>query len=222
MPLRGVVLEVLKFYDALGVERIPLEDLPAGGLSSEEKAVQLQKVREIIGDCHRCKLSAGRKNLVYGEGNPDAELMFVGEGPGRDEDLQGRPFVGEAGRLLTRLINRMGFRRDEVYIGNIIKCRPPMNRDPEEEEIETCLPFIKGQIEVISPKAIMTLGRIASHALTGTRTPITRMRGRFVDVGGIKLMPTFHPAYLLRNPKDKYFVWEDALKVLEVLGRKPA
>jgi DNA polymerase len=216
---------VLEFYEGLGIERLPLE-LPGGvekrTLTPEEKAGELISIREIIGDCQRCKLSKGRKHLVFGEGNPDAELMFIGEGPGRDEDQQGRPFVGEAGRLLTSLINRMGFKREEVYIGNIIKCRPPMNRDPEEDEIRTCLPFITRQIEVVSPKAIMALGRISAHTLTGLKTPITRMRGNFFDLNGIKLMPTFHPAYLLRNPKGKYLVWQDAIEVLDVLGRKPA
>jgi DNA polymerase len=218
---------VLEFYDGLGIERLPLE-LPEGmragkDLTPEEKAGELLGIRELIGDCQRCKLSKGRKHIVFGEGNPDAELMFIGEGPGRDEDAQGKPFVGEAGRLLTRLINRMGFERDEVYIGNIIKCRPPMNRDPEEDEIKTCLPFIRRQVEVIKPKVIMSLGRIAAHSLTGKKTPITKMRGRFMDFGrGIRLMPTFHPAYLLRNPKGKYQVWEDAMKVLDLLGRKPS
>jgi DNA polymerase len=218
---------VIEFYDGLGIERMPLElpesMLARGDLSPEEKAGELLGIRELIGDCQRCKLSKGRKHIVFGEGNPDAELMFIGEGPGRDEDAQGKPFVGEAGRLLTRLINRMGFERDEVYIGNIIKCRPPMNRDPEEDEIKTCLPFIRRQVEVIKPKVIMSLGRIAAHSLTGKKTPITKMRGRFMDFGGgIRLMPTFHPAYLLRNPKGKYQVWEDAMKVLDLLGRKPS
>jgi DNA polymerase len=216
MPRVEAIRTVLGFYEALGIDRIPVE-LPA-----RRKALALLRVRESIGECRRCKLSVGRRNLVYGEGNPDADIMFIGEGPGREEDLMGRPFVGEAGRLLTRLINRMGFQREEVYIGNIIKCRPPMNRDPEEEEIKTCLPFIRRQIEIISPGVIISLGRIASHALTGTKTPITRMRGRFKELGGIRLMPTFHPAYLLRNPKDKLLVWEDAMKVLEALGRTPA
>jgi DNA polymerase len=144
--------------------------------------------------------------------------MFIGEAPGREEDIQGRPFVGDAGKLLTNLILKMGLRRDDVYIGNIIKCRPPQNRDPEEDEVLTCMPFIERQIEIISPRVIVALGRISAQTLIGTKIPISKMRGRFFEFKGIPLMPTFHPAYLLRNPKDKWLVWEDAQKVIEKLG----
>lgn len=181
------------------------------------KTAALQALREEIGDCRRCKLCRGRQTIVFGEGNADAGLMFIGEAPGREEDVQGRPFVGDAGKLLTRLIEKMGLEREAVYIGNIVKCRPPMNRDPEEDEISTCLRFIEKQIEIIAPKVIVSLGRISAHTMTGTKTPITKLRGVFHEYRGIPLMPTFHPAYLLRNPKAKWLVWEDARKVLERL-----
>ncbi|OGW56285.1 MAG: hypothetical protein A2Y81_09435 [Nitrospirae bacterium RBG_13_43_8] len=182
------------------------------------KEASLKALREEIGDCRRCKLAAGRKNIVFGEGNPDARLMFVGEGPGREEDLQARPFVGDAGMLLTRLIEKMGFKREEVYIANIVKCRPPMNRDPERDEIESCRGFVERQIEIISPTVIITLGRISSQTLLGNATlKMTAVRGHFFDYRGIPLMPTFHPAYLLRNPKDKWLTWSDAQMVLDKL-----
>lgn len=215
--------KVLQFYGALGFERLPLE-LPAAGRvrSVEDKARALEVLRnETLGDCQRCKLSGGRKNIVFGEGSPDAPLMFIGEAPGREEDVQGRPFVGDAGKLLTRLIERMGFGREEVYIGNIIKCRPTMNRDPQDDEVAACLPFIREQIRIISPGVIVSLGRISAQTLIGTKVPISRLRGSFHEFADTPLMPTFHPAYLLRNPRDKFLVWEDALKVLERLGRRP-
>ncbi len=205
---------VLEFYKALGIDRLPLSIPETGHPTPEEKAKALKALRQEIGDCKRCKLYKGRKNLVFGEGNPDASLMFIGEAPGREEDIQGRPFVGDAGRLLTRLIEKMGFKRQDVYIGNIIKCRPPMNRDPQDDEISTCMPFIKKQIMIISPKVIMSLGRISAQTLIGVKIPITRLRGKFYDYEGIPLMPTFHPAYLLRNPRDKMLVWSDAQQVL--------
>jgi DNA polymerase len=190
---------------------------PDFGTAADRKAA-LAALREEIGDCRRCKLSKQRKNVVFGEGNPAAVLMFIGEAPGREEDLQARPFVGDAGKLLTRLIEKMGFAREEVYIGNIVKCRPPQNRDPEEDEIRTCLPFIRRQVDIISPTIIVSLGRISAQTLIGTKTPISKLRGRFYEFTGIPLMPTFHPAYLLRNPRDKWLVWEDARKVMEKLG----
>jgi uracil-DNA glycosylase family 4 len=234
MSLAEDIRTVLKFYDALGFERLPLplvrkkgrpttRKMPGTDRSShtleaaEIKEAALVAVREEIGDCTRCKLSKGRRTVVFGEGNPDAELMFIGEGPGREEDLQGRPFVGDAGKLLDRLIEKMGFRREEVYIGNIVKCRPPMNRDPEGDEVATCMPFIERQIGIIAPKVIVSLGRISAHTLTRTTIPISRLRGTFYEYRGIPLMPTFHPAYLLRNPNAKWDVWNDMLKVLEKL-----
>ena len=209
---------VFEYSLALGLDRLPIA-LPKAAPTAP---ASLTSIRADIGDCRRCKLADGRTNIVFGEGDPDADLMFIGEGPGREEDAQGRPFVGEAGRLLTNLIVKMGFKREEVYIGNIIKCRPHMNRDPEEDELRACMQFIEQQIEAISPRVIIALGRISAHALTGTKTPISKLRGHFHDYRGIPLMPTFHPAYLLRNPKDKFLVWDDALKVLKKLGRGPS
>jgi len=210
---REEIKSVLEFLDAIGFRRLPI-DMPKIDNS-------LDVIRNTLGDCKRCKLHKGRKNIVFGEGNPRAEIMFIGEGPGAEEDIQGRPFVGDAGRLLTSLIEKMGFKREDVYIGNIVKCRPPGNRDPEEDEVSACIQFIRSQIEAISPKVIVSLGRVSSQTLLETKTPISKLRGVFYQYCGIPLMPTFHPAYLLRNPKDKRLVWEDALKVLKLLGRKP-
>lgn len=205
----------VKKEQVTGTEVVPSHVVAS--LSIDEKKADLDALREEIGDCMRCKLSKGRQNIVFGEGNPDAVLMFIGEAPGREEDIQARPFVGEAGKLLTRLIEKMGLTREKVYIGNIVKCRPPQNRDPEEDEMRICSPFIDRQIDIISPRIIISLGRVASQTLMGTKIPITKLRGRFYEYKGIPVMPTFHPAYLLRNPKDKWLVWEDVQRVMERL-----
>jgi len=180
---------------------------------------ELLAIREDVGECSRCKLSGGRTKLVFGTGNPSAELMFVGEGPGADEDAQGEPFVGKAGQLLTKMIEAMGFRREEVYIANVVKCRPPGNRDPEPDEIEACEPFLKAQIAAVRPKVIVALGRFAVQTLLRDGTPITRQRGRWRTYEGVKLMPTFHPAYLLRNPPEKKKAWEDLQLVMKEFGK---
>ena len=170
----------------------------------------LAAVRADIGDCTRCKLHGlGRKQIVFGVGNPDADLMFVGEAPGADEDIQGIPFVGRAGQLLTKIIEAIGLGRDDVYIANVIKCRPPQNRNPEQDEVDTCEPFLFRQIDIIRPKVIVALGTFAARTLLRTLDPISRLRGRVYDYRGAKLIPTFHPAYLLRNPSAKREVWED-------------
>jgi DNA polymerase len=156
--------------------------------------------------------------MVFGEGSPSSRLVFVGEGPGRDEDLQGRPFVGRAGMLLTKIIQAMGLERKDVYITNIVKCRPPGNRNPEPDEISECLPYLEEQIEIIGPEVICTLGNVATQTLTGMRSGITSMRGRFYDYRGVRLMPTFHPAACLRRAATKRYVWEDIKKIMEVLG----
>ncbi len=180
------------------------------------KAQNLEELRAAIGDCRRCKLWSGRTHLVFGVGNPMAAIMFVGEGPGRDEDLQGEPFVGRAGQLLTDIITKgMGLKREDVYIANVVKCRPPDNRNPEPDEIKSCEPFLLKQIELIKPRVIVALGKFAVQTLLKSTIPITRLRGTWHDYHGIKLMPTLHPAYLLRNPGDKKLVWEDIKKVLE-------
>jgi DNA polymerase len=179
----------------------------------------LEDLRRFIGDCTRCKLSRGRTNLVFGEGSSEAGLVFVGEAPGREEDLAARPFVGEAGRLLTRIIeNGMGLTRDEVYICNVVKCRPPKNRDPEPDEIGACIPFLKKQLELINPRVICILGRVAGQELLGKDLKITWERGIWHSFMGIRVMPTYHPAYILRNPSAKRQVWEDIQKIMKHLG----
>jgi uracil-DNA glycosylase len=178
----------------------------------------LASIREHIGDCTRCKLhSLGRKQIVFGVGNPEADLMFVGEAPGADEDVQGIPFVGRAGQLLTKIIEAIGLTRDQVYIANVIKCRPPENRNPEPDEVESCEPFLFRQIDQIKPRVIVALGTFAAKALLKTQDPISRLRGRVYDYRGAKLVPTFHPAFLLRSPDKKRDVWEDMKKVRALL-----
>lgn len=182
-------------------------------------AATLDELREVLGDCRRCKLCKGRNSIVFGTGNPRARLMFVGEGPGEDEDRQGEPFVGKAGELLDSIItNGMGLKRSEVYIANVIKCRPPNNRNPEPDEIVACEPFLMRQVELVKPEVIVSLGNFATQALLRDRTPISRRRGHWHAVAGTPLMPTFHPAYLLRNPSDKRLVWEDVKLVMGRLG----
>jgi len=244
MDIGQDIKTILNFFQSLGIERLPIE-IPTGKdllavtkskdsefkapeprtlnpelSSSHDKKAALEKLRAEIGECQRCKLSKERKHIVFGEGSPDAGLMFIGEAPGKEEDIQARPFVGDAGKLLTRMIEKMGLAREDVYIGNIVKCRPPLNRDPEEDEMKTCSPFIDRQIEIISPKVIVSLGRVSAQTLIATKVPISKLRGKFYEYKGIPLMPTFHPAYLLRNPKDKWLVWEDMQKVLELLKEK--
>jgi len=180
----------------------------------------LPNIREEMGDCTRCKLHQGRKNIVFGVGNPDADLMFIGEGPGADEDQVGEPFVGKAGQLLTKIIGAMGLSREEVYIANIVKCRPPKNRDPEPDEISACIGFLKAQVEAVQPKVIVCLGRPASHTLLQTSISITRLRGQWKQFEGIDVMPTFHPSYLLRSAQHKRPVWEDMQAVVNKLGRE--
>ena len=178
----------------------------------------LDAVSAELGDCTRCKLHRTRTNIVFGVGNPDARLMFVGEAPGEDEDLQGFPFVGKAGQLLTKMIEAMGLRRDDVYICNTVKCRPPNNRNPEPDELLACEPFLKGQLGAVKPEVIVTLGKFAAQALLREQTPISRLRGQWREYEGVPLMPTFHPAYLLRSPGEKGKVWEDLKQVMGKLG----
>jgi len=198
-----------------------LRGMPNDFFADNSKPLQaksLEDLRAAIGDCQRCKLCSGRTHLVFGVGNPKAKLMFVGEGPGRDEDLQGEPFVGRAGQLLTDIITKgMGLKREDVYIANVVKCRPPENRNPEPDEVAACEPFLKKQIDLIRPKIIVGLGKFAVQTLLQSKVPITKVRGNWHSYHGIKLMPTFHPAYLLRNPADKKLVWEDIKKVIKEL-----
>jgi DNA polymerase len=178
----------------------------------------LDAIRDDLGDCTRCKLHEHRRNIVFGEGNPQASLMFVGEGPGAEEDATGRPFVGRAGQLLDKIIAAIGLRREDVYIANIVKCRPPLNRTPERDEVETCEPFLFRQIKFVRPRVIVALGSPAFQTLLRTRDSITRARGEWRELDGIKVMPTFHPAFLLRSPDKKREVWEDMKKVRDFLN----
>ncbi len=180
----------------------------------------LDEVRKELGDCKRCKLCNGRTQIVFGSGNPRAELVFVGEGPGEEEDKQGVPFVGAAGQLLTKMIEAMKLSRDTVYICNVVKCRPPGNRNPEPEEIQSCEPFLRAQLRVIKPKVIVALGKFAAQTLLREDTAITRLRGQWRKYEGIDLMPTFHPAYLLRSPDEKKKAWMDLQEVMKRLGTK--
>lgn len=211
---------LMVFDESIGLESPSLSSSALRYLDRDSSRIQtLEDLRSYIGDCTRCKLCRGRKNLVFGEGSPKARLVFVGEGPGREEDIAGRPFVGDAGKLLTKMIeNGMGVKREEVYICNIVKCRPPNNRDPEKDEIETCLPFLKEQLRIIHPEVICTLGRIAAQGLLGRGFNITRERGQWMSYMDIPLMPTFHPAYLLRYPAGKRQTWEDLKEIMGHLG----
>jgi uracil-DNA glycosylase family 4 len=181
----------------------------------------LFKVRTDLGECTRCKLHKTRNKIVFGDGNPKAELVFVGEGPGHDEDMQGLPFVGRAGRLLTQMIEAMGLQRKDVYICNVVKCRPPENRAPEKDEVEQCSPFLLRQIDTIAPKVIVCLGSTAAQTVLETNRGISQFRGQWLEFRGRKLMATYHPAYLLRNPSAKSEVWKDLQKVMAVLGLEP-
>ncbi len=222
------IKNILKFYKAIGIEAIPIKLNPFNRYyntkiflqhkSKIEKEAALNEIRKEIADCKKCRLSIERTNIVFGEGNLEAEIMFIGEAPGREEDIQGVPFVGEAGTLLARLIEKMGFKREDVYITNIVKCRPPLNRDPELDEIQKCRAIVENQIEIIKPRVIIALGRISAATLIGNpKISIKAIRGKFFNYRGIPVMPTFHPAYLKRNPKDKWLTWTDALNVLEKL-----
>ncbi len=188
-------------------------------IQSDDPITALRQIREDLGDCTRCRLhKQGRKQIVFGVGNPRAELMFVGEGPGADEDEQGEPFVGRAGQLLNKMIEAMGLKREQVYIANIVKCRPPGNRTPEKDECDTCSPFLLKQIEVIRPKAIVALGAVAAKTLLGVADSMNNLRQRSYDFRGTTLFVTYHPAYLLRDPRQKAETWKDLQKVMAFLG----
>jgi uracil-DNA glycosylase len=222
---RDQLAEHLKFYAEMGVSgfrregawgaRVERPSLPAAPDGED-----LPAIRHSIGDCTRCKLCAlGRTQIVFGVGNPHADLMFIGEAPGRDEDLQGEPFVGRSGQKLTQIIEAIGLKREDVYIANVIKCRPPENRNPEPDEVAQCEPFLFRQIDVIKPKVIVALGTFAARSVLKTDEPISRLRGRVFDYRGAKLIPTFHPAYLLRNPGCRREVWEDMKTARDLLNR---
>ncbi|MBF0515867.1 MAG: uracil-DNA glycosylase [Nitrospirae bacterium] len=226
--IKDKLIDLLEIYKKMGYDSLPEinfkipKSIPVPKPKPSPKASNndalLNAIKDDIGNCTRCKLYTTRKNIVFGEGDPGARLMFIGEGPGADEDESGRPFVGRAGKVLESLINKLGFTREDVYIANIVKCRPPGNREPEGDEIAACRGFVERQIEVIAPEAIMTLGNVATKTLLATDKTIGQMRGEFHDYNGISVMPTYHPSYFLRNPSKKIFTWNDAVKVLQFLG----
>lgn len=193
---------------------------PADAIAPADHAAALQLIRDEIGDCSRCPLHRGRNKLVFGDGDPNAGLMFVGEGPGADEDTQGLPFVGRAGQLLNNMIAAMGLRREQVYIANIVKCRPPGNRAPEPEEANTCVPFLFRQIDIVRPQVLVALGATAATYLLGARQPLAGLRGRVHTVRGTRLIVTYHPAYLLRDPRQKKEAWADLQIAMKELGLK--
>jgi uracil-DNA glycosylase family 4 len=218
MGVEGVSKDV-KWRRRAAAESFDSQHVASDVLLAQDSDDSLDQIREEIGqDCRRCKLcTMGRSQIVFGVGNPKARLMFVGEAPGEEEDKRGEPFVGRAGQLLTKIIEAIGLTREQVYIANVIKCRPPGNRNPEADEVEQCEPFLFRQIDVIKPRVIVPLGKFAAQSLLKTMDPITRLRGRQFDYRGAALIPTFHPAYLLRNPSAKREVWEDMKKVRAIL-----
>ncbi|MFH1222882.1 MAG: uracil-DNA glycosylase [Pseudomonadota bacterium] len=239
MSVKKDVIHYLSYLDSRGVRTV--SNTPAAGgagtsaetllgeirndkplygdiFNTSNKFTTLDEVKAHVGVCKKCRLNECRKTIVFGEGAPQAKLMFIGEGPGQDEDETGRPFVGRAGQLLTKIIEAMGLKREDVYIANIVKCRPPANRTPADDEIIACAPYLAEQISVIKPKVIVALGAPATCTLFNRKIKISEMRGKFYDwMNGVKLMPTFHPAYLLRNPVDKKLVWDDMKKVMELM-----
>ena len=225
MMLAGALRSYLEDLRETGIDELPLEmplsppvDRPdAPDVSSGPARETLEEIRADIGDCRRCKLCEGRTHIVFGTGSAAARVLFVGEAPGRDEDLQGEPFVGEAGQLLTKMIAAMAFTRQEVYICNVLKCRPPGNRNPDPEEIALCSPFLRRQVQAIAPQVIIALGTFAAQTLLASREPISRLRGKFHDYHGTPLMPTFHPSFLLRSPEKKREAWSDLQQVMKFL-----
>lgn len=215
--VQGQVLNAKNLYVGLDLER-PQPAKKNNNAATGNHEAQLNDLRGEVSGCTRCSLAGTRKNIVFGDGNPSAKIVFVGEAPGADEDEQGLPFVGRAGQLLTNIIKAMGLERKDVYICNILKCRPPGNRNPQPEEICLCEPYLKQQLQLISPQIICALGSFAAKTLLKTETPITVLRGRFQTYERIKLMPTYHPAYLLRNPAAKKQVWEDVQLIMKEIG----
>ncbi|MCJ7663742.1 MAG: uracil-DNA glycosylase [Desulfobacterales bacterium] len=210
--------ELVQIVDQVKAHLRYQKDLGINTLLSQRETsapLSLDGIKQEMGDCTRCRLHEGRQSVVFGEGNPHAVLVFVGEAPGREEDLQGRPFVGKAGELLTRIIEAIDLTREEVYIANIVKCRPPQNRNPQPDEIQTCLPFLRKQLDAIRPKIICALGTFAAQTLLETAERISILRGQFYAYHGARLMPTYHPAFLLRNPQLKRDVWEDMKAIRE-------
>lgn len=217
--LREIVGDVRAYLETQRELGLEYTDVRWPESPAAPRRLTLSEVREELGECTRCKLHRHRTQIVFGVGNPNARLVFVGEAPGADEDAQGEPFVGRAGQLLTKIIQAMGMQREDVYICNIIKCRPPNNRTPESDEILACQPFLVKQLQAIGPKFICALGGPATQTLLRTKEPISRLRGKFYDFHGIPLLPTYHPAFLLRNPHEKKTVWEDMKLLLREIQR---
>ena len=213
--MRHEIIQQLEFFRDIGVQALDLDAATPVARSGDT----LEGIRSDIGDCQRCKLAPMRNTIVFGSGNPDAEIVFVGEAPGYEEDQQGLPFVGAAGQLLTKIIESIGVRREDAYICNILKCRPPENRNPEPDEVLACSPFLKRQIASIRPKIVCCLGKFAAQTLLQSAAPISRLRGQFHDVDGYRVIATFHPAYLLRSPEKKREVWEDMKQIRAELFR---
>ena len=214
---RDELVAQLQFFRDIGISHLDIGKLDSSNPQVEVR-MTLDDIREELGDCSRCRLSGSRTSIVFGSGNPDARLMFIGEAPGSEEDRQGLPFVGRAGQLLTKIIESIGIRRNDVYICNVLKCRPPKNRNPEADEVETCSPFLRQQLEAVRPQIVCCLGTFASQTMLGMKVPISKLRGRFHDIDGIRFIATFHPAYLLRNPAKKREVWEDMKQIRAALN----
>lgn len=217
----GEILAQLEYFRNLGVSAVDIDpkdlDNPTAQTGSFS-TMTLEAIREELGDCQRCKLAGARTRIVFGSGSPKARLVFVGEAPGSEEDRQGLPFVGRAGQLLTKIVESIGLSRDDVYICNVLKCRPPKNRNPEPDEVETCSPFLKSQLAAIGPDIVCCLGTFAAQTVLGMRVPISKLRGQFHEIDGVRYIATFHPAYLLRNPEKKREVWEDMKRIRAELG----
>lgn len=215
------IIQQLEFFRDIGIEGLSLEcaSQPVASPVPVPSADTLEAIRADIGDCQRCKLAPTRTTIVFGSGNPNADIVFVGEAPGYEEDQQGLPFVGEAGRLLTKIIESTGIKREDAYICNILKCRPPGNRNPEPDEVLVCSPFLKRQIAAICPKVVCCLGKFAAQTMLQNAAPISRLRGEFHDIDGMRVIATFHPAYLLRSPEKKREVWEDMKQIRAELFR---
>lgn len=211
----AAVRDYVRYLRRLGVMELPWR--PAA-TATVPVATPLSQLAASVRHCDRCRLHQGRTQVVFGTGDPKADLVFVGEAPGRDEDLQGEPFVGAAGQLLNRIIEAIGLRREQVYLLNVVKCRPPQNRNPQPDEVAACRPILQAQLDCLRPRVICALGAFAAQALLHTEERISRLRGRFHQLGAIKVMPTYHPAYLLRNPQDKRAVWQDMQAVRRALG----
>jgi len=218
------LIDQLQFFRDIGIESISVQPVRESRVapvvvSQENDLMTLETIRTELGDCQRCKLAPKRTNIVFGSGNPKAELVFVGEAPGSDEDQQGLPFVGRAGQLLTKIIESINLKREDVYICNVLKCRPPDNRNPEPDEVAACHPFMKKQLATIRPKVVCCLGTFAAQTVLQNASPISKLRGQFFDLDGMRVIATFHPAYLLRSPDKKREVWEDMKQIRAELSR---